>query len=117
MRANLTIGHRFASRYSRAFSASWARSISFRHLIHHEGPECIASSRDHVLMTIEHVGLRRIGDVANARVPERLAICRIVSDQVSGTIAGKDQSTGGCQHTATPAAVAVIRMPPGDLSC
>ena len=42
-------------------------------------------------MAIQHVRLRRIGDAADSRVPERLAGRRIVGYKIAGAITGKSR--------------------------
>ncbi len=78
-----------AGKFRRVFAAFTLRN-SFQYSIHHEGPELITRSRNHVLVAVEHIRLWRIGDVANARVPQRLASCCIVSHQASRSIAAED---------------------------
>src|SRR5665213_2450977 len=58
-------------------------------LVHYERPDRIAGCGDHVLPPIQRVRLRRIRNVSDARVPQRLADSRIVRDQVPCAIAGK----------------------------
>ena len=60
-------------------------------------------SRDHVLMAIQHVSLRRIRDFADARVPQGLSGGRVVRHQASRAVAGEDQSARGRQQSAAAA--------------
>src|SRR4249919_3020725 len=76
-----------------------------------EGDERVAAGCQHVLLAIEHVGLRRIRDATEPRVPQWLSCCRVEGDEVAGAIAGEDQPASGGQHTRCPTA-AGERMTP-----
>ena len=47
-------------------------------LVQHEGPQRIAGSRDQILPAIHHKSLRRIADLADPRVPQRLSLYGII---------------------------------------
>ena len=58
--------------------------------VQHERPQGLTSRTDDILVSIEHVRLWRIGDTAYARIPDRVAIHGVVSNQAVCAIAGKN---------------------------
>ena len=69
-------------------------------------------------MTIQHIGLRCIGDLADARVPQRNSGGCVVGHETAAAIAGKDQAACRCQYTAATASVpAFIAMSPFRFAC
>ena len=82
-----------------------------------ERKQRVARGDEHVLPAVDHVRLRRIGDVADARVPEDAAILRVVGDEVAADVAGEDETAGGAQHAvAAEPVIGGIGVPPCDLS-
>src|SRR5687768_7581773 len=55
-------------------------------------PQHVARTDQQVLFAVNRVRLRRVADVAHARVPERLAVLCVVRDQVAAAITAEEQS-------------------------
>src|SRR5437762_7415118 len=90
--------------------------LNSRPSVEHERPDHIPGRGDQVLVTVEHVGLRRVRDPADASVPERLAIGGIVRDKVAGAVARKKKSSSGREQSASAAGTGMIRTSPGDFA-
>src|SRR4051794_35349553 len=66
--------------------------------------ECVHSvtgGDQDILVAVQHVSLRRVGNLAQMSVPENLSVRRIVSNQIAARIAGEQQFAGGSQHSVT----------------
>ena len=67
-----------------------------------------------VLLSVEQVGLRRVRDHADPGVPQRLALGGVERHEVARAIAGKQQPSGGRQHTGRTSTARQL-MAPRDL--
>ena len=78
----------------------------------------IARGRQDVLAAVEHVGLDGIRYLAKMGVPERVAIRRIVGDQVAVGVAAKEKFARGCGQAGVAVAFPGrgLQMPPDDLA-
>src|SRR6185436_9569480 len=76
-------------------------------------PELIVGGNEQILASVEQVRLRRVGNAANLRVPQRLAGERIVRDDVADAV--EDDLARGCQHAAATACTALVLIAPGRL--
>ena len=74
-------------------------------LVQREGVERVVGRDQDVLAPVEHVGRRRVGDVADVRVPDRRAGDRVLGDEVAAVVAGEHQLAGGRQQAGAAAAV------------
>src|SRR5438270_10721694 len=61
-------------------------------------------------MAVEHIGLGGVGDAADMRVPEGLAIGRVEGDEVTAEIALEEQFARSGQDTVETAATAGARV-------
>src|SRR5688500_8578105 len=52
--------------------------------------ERVADRDEDVLLAVEEIGLRRVRDVADPRVPQRLALLGIERDEVAAAVAGEE---------------------------
>src|SRR5687767_11527791 len=57
--------------------------------IKHEGPQRVAGGDEQILTAVQAIGNRGVGDVADARVPERLAREGVVRHDVAARVAGE----------------------------
>src|SRR5436309_3039543 len=57
--------------------------------IQRERVERIARRHQQILMSVEHVGLRRVRHLADARVPQRRAVRRVERDDVAARVAAE----------------------------
>src|SRR5262245_34003878 len=51
----------------------------------------VADRHQHMLFAVEHVRLRRVRDVPDARVPDRLAGLRVEGHEIAAAVAREDQ--------------------------
>ena len=82
-------------------------------LVQRKRVQFVANRDEQVLTAVEHVGLRRRGDVADVRMPERRAGRRVVGHDVAASVAREDEPAGRGQQasstaTATTAATAAL---------
>ena len=88
-------------------------------LLQVESENRIAGSDQQILMTVDHVGLRRVRYRADPRMPQDLAGGCIISHYVSAHVSGENQLSGRCQDSVTAAEAtpnAWVTMTPSDLS-
>ena len=55
-----------------------------------KGPQHVASADEQVLLAIDGIRLGRVADVADARMPERLAVSGVVRDQIAAAVAAEE---------------------------
>ena len=78
----------------------------------------VVARDEQVLMTVQHVRLRRCRHAVDARVPQRLAVGGVERDDVAAAVAGEHQSARRRQQTAPASAAADtgIAVPPRGLA-
>ena len=84
--------------------------------VQHERPQGLTSRTDDILMAVEHEGLRRIGDTAYARIPDRVAINGVVSYQAVCAVAGKDKATGCGKESSSTRCIVVKTVSPSGIA-
>jgi hypothetical protein len=62
-------------------------------------------------MAIQHKRLRAIGDLADVRVPQRLAGEDVVRHQIAATVARKQQLAGSSQQSAATTIAIIWTLP------
>src|ERR1700733_7619608 len=67
-------------------------------------------------MPVQHICLRRIGNLTDARMPKRLSVGYVVRHEIFRAVARKQQLPGRGQQAA-PTASAVVGTLPYDLPC
>src|SRR5260221_10325156 len=81
---------------------------AFASLLQRERVQRITGADDDVLTAVEQVRLRSVARVrAEAGVPQRLAVRRVVRDEIAAAVVAEQKSAGGAEQphrTALPAA-------------
>ena len=78
-------------------------------LVDHERVEGVPGRDEHVLAAVNLVGLGRVRDTADSRVPQRLAVPGIKSHEVAASIAREDHVARRREHAAGSARVGQAR--------
>src|ERR1700722_15588845 len=68
-------------------------------------------------MAIQHERFRGIGYAADPGMPERLAGCGVMRNDVAIAISSENKTASGSEHSTSAAGAGDIRMAPGDGSC
>jgi len=79
----------------------------------------IAGGDEQILMAVDHVGLRRVGDLADARVPKDFAVGGVIRNEVAADVSGEDEFAGSRENAvaaAEAAADAGVAMTPGNFA-
>src|SRR4051812_42121622 len=63
-------------------------------LIQRERVQRVADGNEHVLLAVHRIRLRRVGDRADSRMPQRLAVRRVIRDEVAAAVPAEDQLAG-----------------------
>src|SRR4051812_11971145 len=81
-------------------------------LIDRERVDRIVDGDEQMLLAVDHVRLRRVGDAADSRVPEDLAGRGVERDEVAVAVSSEKNLPRRCQQTGPAAAVTRPRMTP-----
>src|ERR1043165_2287012 len=102
-----------------ASAATISRSVARMALwIQRERIQRVAGSDEHVLPSVHHVSFRSVRDLPGRRVPQRIAVCRIVGNEVAVRIATEEQpARGGEKSLAASIDNGPVLVFPRDLSC
>ena len=77
---------------------------------HDEREQRVSGGDSHVLIAVELVGDRSIGDAGpEACVPQRLPCCRVQGDEVLLVVAGEQEIAGGGEQAGTGGALPFVR--------
>src|SRR5262245_15208638 len=75
-----------------------------RLLVQRERVERVADGNEHVLLSVLHVALGRVGRRPDARMPERRAVGGVEGDEAAAAVAGEEHLAGGRENAAAAAA-------------
>ncbi len=89
---------------------------AFQGLLQAEGVQGVACALQDVLVTAQHIALRGVCRT-DMRVPQLLAICSVVGDQITARVRRKHQVACRRRHAdEAGSAYAGVTMPPGGLA-